>query len=213
VVKDPWDSAASEFTWVSDGSTKYTTSRGNNGIAQSNPSGGTSYLNNYRPSSSSLSFKYPYTPSSSPPSSYIDASIIQLFYTANTYHDLLHTLGFNEKAGNFEYNTNGQGGRGNDYVILNSQDGSGTNNANFATPPDGQPGRMRMYVWTESTPYRDGSFEAGIVIHEYTHGRTYTLLVFLTKTNSCSFQPTHWRSCQLQLPECPRVRRHGRRLE
>ncbi|PKX91250.1 extracellular metalloproteinase [Aspergillus novofumigatus IBT 16806] len=170
VVKDPWDSVASEFTWVSDGSTKYTTSRGNNGIAQSNPSGGSSYLNNYRPSSSSLSFKYPYSPSSSPPSSYIDASIIQLFYTANTYHDLLYTLGFTEKAGNFEYNTNGQGGRGNDYVILNAQDGSGTNNANFATPPDGQPGRMRMYVWTESTPYRDGSFEAGIVIHEYTHG-------------------------------------------
>jgi extracellular elastinolytic metalloproteinase len=178
VVKDPWDSVASEFTWISDGSKNYTTSRGNNGIAQSNPSGGSSYLNNYRPSSSSLSFKYPYTTSSTPPSSYIDASIIQLFYTANTYHDLLYTLGFTEKAGNFEYNTHGQGGVGSDYVILNAQDGSGTNNANFATPPDGQPGRMRMYVWTESTPYRDGSFEAGIVIHEYTHGRTYTLLVF-----------------------------------
>lgn len=55
-------------------------------------------------------------------------------------------------------------------VILNAQDGSGTNNANFATPPDGQPGRMRMYIWTYSTPRRDCSFEAGVVIHEYTHG-------------------------------------------
>jgi extracellular elastinolytic metalloproteinase len=59
---------------------------------------------------------------------------------------------------------------GNDMVILNTQDGSGTNNANFATPPDGQSGRMRMYIWDKSTPKRDSSFEAGVVIHEYTHG-------------------------------------------
>ncbi|KAH6891473.1 Fungalysin metallopeptidase-domain-containing protein [Thelonectria olida] len=47
VVKDPWNIATSEFTWISDGSSNYTTTRGNNGIAQVNPSGGTSYLNNY----------------------------------------------------------------------------------------------------------------------------------------------------------------------
>ena len=51
-----------------------------------------------------------------------------------------------------------------------AQDGSGTNNANFATPPDGQRPRMRMYVWDQSTPMRDGDLEAGIVIHEYSHG-------------------------------------------
>src|SRR5262249_17200790 len=28
-----------------------------------------------------------------------------------------------------------------------AQDASGRNNANFATPPDGQPGRMQMYTW------------------------------------------------------------------
>lgn len=94
----------------------------------------------------------------------------QLFYTANTYHDLLHTLGFNEAAGNFENNNNGAGGKGGDAVILNAQDGSGTNNANFATPPDGQPGVMRMYIWDESTPVRDCAFDAGVIIHEYTHG-------------------------------------------
>jgi extracellular elastinolytic metalloproteinase len=98
----------------------------------------------------------------------VDASITQLFYTANMYHDLLYLLGFTEKAGNFEINNNGQGGLGNDQVILNTQDGSGTNNANFATPPDGQLPRMRMYVWDKSTPNRDCSFEAGVVIHEYT---------------------------------------------
>jgi extracellular elastinolytic metalloproteinase len=83
---------------------------------------------------------------------------------------LLHKLGFNEQAGNFEINNNGQGGVGNDFVFLNAQDGSAFNNANFATPPDGQAARMRMYMWNQTYPFRDCSFEAGVVIHEYTHG-------------------------------------------
>lgn len=29
---------------------------------------------------------------------------------------------------------------------------------------------MRMYRWTYSTPDRDCAFEAGVIIHEYTHG-------------------------------------------
>lgn len=29
---------------------------------------------------------------------------------------------------------------------------------------------MRMYLWTESSPVRDGAFEAGVIIHEYSHG-------------------------------------------
>lgn len=170
-VTDPWVLADSPFTWIGDGSAEYDTTRGNNGIAQDNPTGSSSYLNNYRPVSTAHNFSYPYTTSMSPPSSYRDASIVQLFYTANEYHDLLYELGFNEAAGNFEVNNNGKGGRGNDFVVLNSQDGAGTNNADFSTPPDGQVGRMRMFVWTLSTPQRDGAFEAGIVIHEYTHGR------------------------------------------
>ncbi|KAI7762481.1 hypothetical protein LZL87_008827 [Fusarium oxysporum] len=169
-VENPWNLAASEFTWLSDGSNNYTTTRGNNGIAQVNPSGGSTYLNNYRPDSPSLKFEYDYSTSTTTPTTYRDASIAQLFYTANKYHDLLYLLGFTEQAGNFQTNNNGQGGVGNDMVILNAQDGSGTNNANFATPADGQPGRMRMYLWTYSTPQRDCSFDAGVVIHEYTHG-------------------------------------------
>jgi extracellular elastinolytic metalloproteinase len=46
----------------------------------------------------------------------------------------------------------------------------GRNNANFATPPDGKHGKMRMYIWDQTQPMRDGDFESGIVIHEYTHG-------------------------------------------
>jgi extracellular elastinolytic metalloproteinase len=58
-------------------------------------------------------------------------------------HDVFYQYGFDEKSGNFQDWNFGKGGLGNDAVIANAQDGSGTNNANFATPPDGQHGRMR----------------------------------------------------------------------
>ncbi|TKX26023.1 extracellular metalloproteinase MEP [Elsinoe australis] len=186
VLTNPWDTTASEFGWLSTGTTTYTTTRGNNGIAQNNPSGGTAYLNNYRPTNAQSIFQYPYSTTTGTPATYVDAAITQLFYTANTYHDLLHTLGFNEKAGNFETNNNGQGGVGNDAVILNVQDGSGTNNANFATPPDGQVPRMRMYIWTAPNPDRDCAFEAGVVIHEYTHGLSNRLTGGPANTNCLS---------------------------
>ncbi|KAK6084324.1 fungalysin metallopeptidase [Seiridium cupressi] len=169
-LTNPWNTTESPLTWLNDGTTTYHTTRGNNAIAQTNPSGGNTYLNNYRPTSAQDAFEYEWTATMTPPTTYRDASVTQLFFTGNEYHDLLYTLGFNEEAGNFQIDNQGKGGSGSDFTILNSQDGSGTNNANFATPPDGQPGRMRMYLWTQSTPVRDCAFEAGVIIHEYSHG-------------------------------------------
>jgi len=48
--------------------------------------------------------------------------------------------GFTEEAGNFQQHNFGRGGKQDDAVIANAQDGSGFNNANFMTPPDGQNG-------------------------------------------------------------------------
>ncbi|MDH3523881.1 MAG: M36 family metallopeptidase, partial [Acidobacteriota bacterium] len=43
----------------------------------------------------------------------------------------------------------GNGGLGGDNVNADAQDGSGTNNANFLTTPDGNPSsRMQMFIWT-----------------------------------------------------------------
>ncbi|KAF2748483.1 extracellular metallo proteinase MEP [Sporormia fimetaria CBS 119925] len=170
VVRDPWLVQASEFGWHSDGGANYTTTRGNNGIAQSNHANSADYLNQPRPISETLDFRYPFSTNDTDWKGYANASITQLFYTANKFHDLMYLMGFNERAGNFEFNNNGARGLGADFVILNTQDGSGLNNANFATPPDGTPGRMRMYMWDTATPWRDSSFEAGVVIHEYAHG-------------------------------------------
>ncbi|KAH8716734.1 extracellular metallo proteinase 2 [Phaeosphaeriaceae sp. PMI808] len=162
ILTDPFDKQASD----------YNTTRGNNGVAQNNAqkAPASEYLTLPRPVSKDLKFEYPYSLTETDPLKYSDASVTQLFYTANVYHDLLYKLGFTEQAGNFEVNNNGQGGIGNDFVFLNTQDGTNVDNANFATPPDGQAGRMRMYMWTRSPIRRDCSFEAGVVIHEYTHG-------------------------------------------
>ncbi|KAG8904141.1 Fungalysin/Thermolysin Extracellular metalloproteinase 5 [Tulasnella sp. 417] len=155
----------------------FTTTWGNNVQAQENWEGRNNWLKNYRPEGNhNLTFVHPYGAGKKhdgdkvDPKSYIDLSVAQMFYTSNMVHDLYYRYGFNEVAGNFQNYNFGKGGKENDGVTANAQDGSGYNNANFATPPDGQRGRMRMYVWDTATPFRDGDLEAGIVIHELSHG-------------------------------------------
>jgi len=105
-----------------------------------------------------------------PAGTYSAAATVQLFYLCNLMHDKMYDFGFTEAAGNFQNFNFGRGGAGNDAVFADSQDGGGTNNANFGTPPDGFPGQMQMYLWPQATPTRDGSLDATIVAHEYTHG-------------------------------------------
>ncbi|KAK4701068.1 extracellular elastinolytic metalloproteinase, partial [Phenoliferia sp. Uapishka_3] len=148
--------------------------RGNNVYAQDNKDGGNS-MNGYRPSGGAdMAFDFPlhWPKEGTPldPATYINASVTELFYTNNEIHDLFYRYGFDEVSGNFQDYNFGRGGLGDDAVQANAQDGSGMNNANFATPPDGSRPRMRMYSWSGSQPYRDGDFEAGIVIHEGAHG-------------------------------------------
>ncbi|KAG8711675.1 hypothetical protein FRC09_020471 [Ceratobasidium sp. 395] len=83
--------------------------------------------------------------------------------------------GFTETAYNFQQDNRNKGGKGNDPVLISVQDASGTDNANFVTPPDGQPGQMRMFIWTKTVPPRDGALENDIVVHEYAHGLTSRL--------------------------------------
>ena len=74
-------------------------------------------------------------------------AVQNLFFLNNLIHDELYRHGFDEAAGNFQEDNLGNGGRGSDSVNAEAQDGGGTNNANFATPKDGQNPRMQMYLW------------------------------------------------------------------
>jgi len=82
-----------------------------------------------------------------------DAAITQLFYTNNYLHDYVYNFGLDEASGNFQSNNYGNGGNGNDFVRAEGMDGGNIldedhlNNANFSTPPDGNNGRMQMYLY------------------------------------------------------------------
>lgn len=75
-------------------------------------------------------------------------AVQNLFFLNNRVHDILYRHGFDEAAGNFQIDNFGKGGKGRDPVNAEAQDGSGTDNANFATPSDGRSPRMQMFLWT-----------------------------------------------------------------
>lgn len=121
-------------------------------------------------------FDFPMDLATQDPTNYSAAAVVQLFYYCNWYHDRLYQLGFTEAAGNFQMTNFGRGGLGGDAVLADAQDGGGFNNANFGTPPDGQPGRMQMYIFDQPNPHRDGDFDGLIVLHEHTHGLSWRLV-------------------------------------
>ncbi|OGX83045.1 hypothetical protein BEN48_04650 [Hymenobacter glacialis] len=75
------------------------------------------------------------------------AGTTNLFYWNNMLHDVMMSKGFDEVSGNFQFKNLTNQGLGNDFVRAETQDGSGRNNANFSTPPDGSSGRMQMYLF------------------------------------------------------------------
>lgn len=101
---------------------------------------------------------------------YRNGEVTNMFYWVNRYHDETYLLGFTEQFRNFQNDNFGRGGAAADRVSAETQDSSGTNNANFSTPADGGRGRMQMYVWTGPTPDLSGGLDADIMIHELTHG-------------------------------------------
>ncbi|APR80050.1 Chitinase [Minicystis rosea] len=79
------------------------------------------------------------------------ASVAQLFYTTNWLHDYWYDSGFDEAAGNAQQNNFGRGGAGGDRLIAQAQDGAllgNLDNANMATPADGESPQMQMYLWS-----------------------------------------------------------------
>jgi len=155
LVTNAANPAASPFGWHDTNGVvgaEFTVTRGNNVHAytdidannapdpESSPGGG-----------ASLFFDFPLDLGQNPPS-YRPAAVTNLFYWNNIMHDVMYGYGFNEAAGNFQVSNYGNGGLGNDDVRAEAQDGSGTNNANFATPVDGFRARMQMFVWTHPFP-------------------------------------------------------------
>ena len=159
--------------WHNDGTTDYTTTRGNNAWAKEDLAADNETTIGASPTSATLDFNFPYTQAVNTSTANLNAAITNIFYWNNVMHDILWRYGFDEPSGNFQKDNLAKGGAGNDFVFADAQDGSGTNNANFSTPIDGSNGRMQMFIWSNAgspTYQPDSDFDNGVIAHEYGHG-------------------------------------------
>lgn len=149
LVVDPSDATASPLGWHdTDGmeGAEFTITRGNNVHAYLDQASANSSPGTEPDGGEDLVFDYVHDQSDEPDMSLRSAQT-NLFYANNFLHDFTYHLGFDEQSGNFQTNNYSGEGSDNDYVRAEALDGSGTNNANFSTPPDGGNGRMQMFLW------------------------------------------------------------------
>ncbi len=188
VVTMPWlaGGIASPYGWHDTNGApgaEHTITRGNNVFAREDIDGINSTPGFSPDGGASLDFDFAMN-LAMPPTAYQSAAITNLFYWNNLLHDVLYAYGFDETSGNYQENNYGRGGTQGDAVIADAMDGSGTNNANFQTTPDGMPGRMQMFMWNYATPDRTSDLDNLVICHEYAHGLS-TRLVGGPATPSC----------------------------
>ena len=170
------DQTASPLGWVGANRTE-----GNNARVFLNPtlSGGDTVQAN---ADGNFDFAIDLTPGHSPMSSG-EASAANLFYWVNVAHDRFYALGFNESARNFQADNFGKGAGG-DSVRADTLRGANVsptktsqvvrNNAYFTPTLDGTSPLLAMLLWDQNVNGQsvelDSSYDASVIIHEYTHG-------------------------------------------
>ena len=156
IVVDPHNADASPYGWHDTNAitgAEYTITRGNNVHAYLDSLDNNSPQGDEPDGGADLVFDFEYNHLLEPHAN-VDAATVNLFYMNNMMHDVWYHYGFDPQSGNFQQNNYGEGGYGGDYVMAEAQDGSGSNNANFATPGDGSNPRMQMYRWDRpANPY------------------------------------------------------------
>ncbi|MFT3710793.1 MAG: M36 family metallopeptidase [Archangium sp.] len=78
-------------------------------------------------------------------------AITNAFFVSNWLHDYWYNAGFDEVAGNNQFDNFGRGGVAGDRMNIEVQDrvfNAQRNNANMATPADGFNPRMQIFVWS-----------------------------------------------------------------
>lgn len=171
IVNNPWDLTASPEGWHSNGTTTFTNTTGNNVFAyvDNNASNNTNGFSPQSTTTGSLTFDFPFAEGTTL-SAYDNRSsaVTNLFYANNMVHDIFYKFGFTETSRNFQTNNFGKGGGQGDAVRAEAFDGSGYNNANFASGYEilntvtgnysVQAPRMQMYLWNYSVPIKQRLF-------------------------------------------------------
>lgn len=178
-VIDPANSTTSPFGWHdTDGEVgvESVRTRGNNTIAyRDTDANNRPDLDSYVNGGASLIFAPPLDLTREP-TTYAEASTVNLFYTTNRLHDVFANKGFYAEAGNFQRNNyDASRGLADDPLLAEDLDGGGFNNASMSVPPDGRRPRMQMQLFTNTTPARSSSLDNGIIAHEFAHGVTIRL--------------------------------------
>ncbi|MBI3471036.1 MAG: M36 family metallopeptidase, partial [Candidatus Solibacter usitatus] len=171
------DPAGSPRGWVSGAGTA-----GNNAIAGANYLGVSFLRTPATASAANGEFRFPLElgPAAPNPIQFTDAATTNLFYWVNRAHDLFYPIGFDEASGNFQQENLSRAGVGGDAVLAYSHFGAKgnvvarLNNAFFSwrSTDDGSQPMIAMYLATDDagTFFTDGSYDAGVILHEYTHG-------------------------------------------
>lgn len=152
LILEPADPITSPFGWHDTNGVagpEFTSTRGNNVRARADLAGNNG--GNSAEGGADLIFDFPFD-FNQQPVGYVDGATTNLFYWNNIIHDVFARYGFDESSGNFQEINYSAQGLGNDSVNADAQDGSGLNNANFGTPPDGNRPRMQMFLWSAQGP-------------------------------------------------------------
>lgn len=174
MVTDPANLIASPYGWHDTDGTdgaEFTITKGNNVHAYHDIFSQNKSIGMEPDGGPNIEFDFPFDENNDTSYQAFETSIVNLFYWNNAIHDVMYQYGFDEVAGNFQTNNYGNGGEENDYVRAEAMDGSGTNNANFFTPDDGQKPRMQMFLWNASNnPGQQNKLivtDTGGVVNEY----------------------------------------------
>ncbi|KAJ3192964.1 hypothetical protein HDU67_005278, partial [Dinochytrium kinnereticum] len=95
------------------------------------------------------------------------AAVANAFYVANVFHDVMYRYGFTESWFNFQHNNFGRGGTGGDAIRILVQDSNTVNVGEFITPPDGQPGVLKLGLSSASL---DAGMDNNIIVQKLSNG-------------------------------------------
>ncbi|KAH8978806.1 metalloprotease [Lactarius hatsudake] len=166
-ITDPQDMSASPNGWHEEFSTTTNITAGNNAIAYK----GSQLIDVTVETSAVLNFIYDADLTKDPSSgTNVQAATTNAFYVVNTFHDFTYKYGFTETTFNFQTNNFNKGGEGFDRILVSVQDDYGTNDAVFFTPPDGQSGKMQLFLYVDFSPRLESALQNDLVIHECQHG-------------------------------------------
>ncbi len=180
LVTDPANASASPYGWHDTNGVagaEYTITQGNNVHAYLDTKNINKSSGDEPDGGAGLIFDFPYN-ANAEPAAQQKSAVVNLFYINNMMHDITYLYGFDEPSGNFQKKNYIYGAGANDDVQAEAQDASvgtaaspsATNNANFSTPPDGQIGRMQMYLWTNNASKLLHITAPAIVKNDYNTG-------------------------------------------